>query len=495
MTRYPMDNFCIDRKYLLDRPGVRTLQHPEKHSIHCLVDVPWCYNSLYALLKPPTTPGGDYSVLYQLGEEGTTLVLNAAQQARSTQHADFQVTLTGYDDGNGSLHCVNIVNQQLTTKGAPPTTTPFPAATTTEDNGEPCATKCTEVYQGRRRGLRPTVPSIRPPERQARQTKKGPQRVKTAAEAGEVGETEEGGGAIDEHYTASVPTCSANQYLWTLPPTATTAMLRVTGTIDANTDVAFAIANTDAFEKSYHAHLKESDALKPVAASIQSLITTVKQARRVHRAGSILSTVITFSTSVGALTVANVLRAMVSADVSFAYDGKRYAVTFMAEGTGTGPRIDDTLDGPNARAEDGVGANADVLGAGSEQADYTVAVLCIILALVLALGLPLAVYFVKVAPRPRKNMAIVPKIRLPITAHYHPAAEGLENPATRLAFAAREAATARATTAAAHAAMATTRAAMVAMPQALPPLDLRDNHYGTGERQAMRPMEEHCLSV
>ena len=51
-------------------------------------------------------------------------------------------------------------------------TTPFPAATTTADSGESCATKCTEVYQGRRRGLRPTVPSIRPPERQARQARK-----------------------------------------------------------------------------------------------------------------------------------------------------------------------------------------------------------------------------------------------------------------------------------------------------------------------------------
>ena len=38
---YAMDVYCAARGFLLDT-GDRSLQNPEKHSIHCLVDVPIC---------------------------------------------------------------------------------------------------------------------------------------------------------------------------------------------------------------------------------------------------------------------------------------------------------------------------------------------------------------------------------------------------------------------------------------------------------------------
>jgi hypothetical protein len=49
---YVMDTFCIDRGTLLDNPSVKTLEHPEKHTIHCLVDVPRCYDSGFEILSP-----------------------------------------------------------------------------------------------------------------------------------------------------------------------------------------------------------------------------------------------------------------------------------------------------------------------------------------------------------------------------------------------------------------------------------------------------------
>ena len=35
---YVMDSYCIKRGHLLDHPGVRTLERPGIHSVHCLVD-------------------------------------------------------------------------------------------------------------------------------------------------------------------------------------------------------------------------------------------------------------------------------------------------------------------------------------------------------------------------------------------------------------------------------------------------------------------------
>ena len=40
---YVMDRYCIDRGTLLDRPDLSTLESPGEHSVHCLVDVPNCY--------------------------------------------------------------------------------------------------------------------------------------------------------------------------------------------------------------------------------------------------------------------------------------------------------------------------------------------------------------------------------------------------------------------------------------------------------------------
>ena len=49
---FVMDLFCINRGTLLDAPNVVTLQNPEKHSVHCLIDVDRCVNSGYNILLP-----------------------------------------------------------------------------------------------------------------------------------------------------------------------------------------------------------------------------------------------------------------------------------------------------------------------------------------------------------------------------------------------------------------------------------------------------------
>ena len=48
-----MDWFCIERGTLLDNSRIRTLEGPEEHSVHCLVDVGICYNSWFEVLVEP----------------------------------------------------------------------------------------------------------------------------------------------------------------------------------------------------------------------------------------------------------------------------------------------------------------------------------------------------------------------------------------------------------------------------------------------------------
>ena len=208
---YPMDNFCIDRKFLLDRPGVRTLQHPEQHSIHCLVDVPWCYNSLYALLKPPAAPGGDYTVLYQLGQAGTTLVLDAAQRARATQHADFQVTLSGFDDGEGTLHCIELVGTHRRLGRV------VPAAAAKEDEGALGEAAALQAAGEAREGAPPGE------EASALGAAEG-------ARAEEPGEAARGAGGGASGRGDDEPVCAAGQYLQT--PATTHTAAGATGTPD-----------------------------------------------------------------------------------------------------------------------------------------------------------------------------------------------------------------------------------------------------------------------
>lgn len=58
---FVMDFFCINRGTLLDNPSVVSLEEPEKHSLHCLLDVDSCINSRspYEVLIDPID-GGRY---------------------------------------------------------------------------------------------------------------------------------------------------------------------------------------------------------------------------------------------------------------------------------------------------------------------------------------------------------------------------------------------------------------------------------------------------
>lgn len=63
-----MDWFCIDRGVLLDNSRVRTLEGPDVHSIHCLVDVGICVNSAFEVLVEPLVYNAEEDAMeYQRG--------------------------------------------------------------------------------------------------------------------------------------------------------------------------------------------------------------------------------------------------------------------------------------------------------------------------------------------------------------------------------------------------------------------------------------------
>lgn len=109
-----MDTFCIDRGTLLDNPSVKTLEEPNKHTIHCLVDVSRCYSSGFEVLRDPTstnstTDSSTYCRVFKLDATGNDAALALARSTGSTAHgcttctgdsassqrAGFRATITG----------------------------------------------------------------------------------------------------------------------------------------------------------------------------------------------------------------------------------------------------------------------------------------------------------------------------------------------------------------------------------------------------------------
>lgn len=73
-----MDQFCITRGRLLDNSGISTLEHPEEHSMHCLLDIGVCVDSGFTVLGDPDEPGALYTVAAKFDEDGTDLVFSFA---------------------------------------------------------------------------------------------------------------------------------------------------------------------------------------------------------------------------------------------------------------------------------------------------------------------------------------------------------------------------------------------------------------------------------
>lgn len=63
----------------MDNPSVVTLEGPERHSVHCLIDILSCFNTPYEILTDPTTPGGLFNRGWRLSDAAKSDVVALAR--------------------------------------------------------------------------------------------------------------------------------------------------------------------------------------------------------------------------------------------------------------------------------------------------------------------------------------------------------------------------------------------------------------------------------
>jgi len=68
ITNFIMDQYCINLGHFLDNDKVMTLEHPEEHSFHCLLDVGLCRDSGYAVLTDKDESTGMHCIGYRLDD-------------------------------------------------------------------------------------------------------------------------------------------------------------------------------------------------------------------------------------------------------------------------------------------------------------------------------------------------------------------------------------------------------------------------------------------
>jgi hypothetical protein len=80
---FVMDFYCIDRKFLLDRSSIRTLERPELHSVHCLVDVGQCNESPFEILSDPLSGDTLYARGWRLDDATKNRIIDLARTVGS----------------------------------------------------------------------------------------------------------------------------------------------------------------------------------------------------------------------------------------------------------------------------------------------------------------------------------------------------------------------------------------------------------------------------
>lgn len=75
-----MDVYCIERTTLLDNPSIKTLEGPDQHTVHCLADVDFCYESGFEVLLDPEEGETTYTRGWRVDDAGRDLLLDLARE-------------------------------------------------------------------------------------------------------------------------------------------------------------------------------------------------------------------------------------------------------------------------------------------------------------------------------------------------------------------------------------------------------------------------------
>ncbi len=109
-----MDTYCINRGNLLSDPAEKTLESPDKHSVHCLVDVAICRAGGYEILAPNPDGSKSYCRAYTMDQNGNEMFIEYARSVGDCSTCDssggikddFQVTIMGTIDDPSAVNPV-----------------------------------------------------------------------------------------------------------------------------------------------------------------------------------------------------------------------------------------------------------------------------------------------------------------------------------------------------------------------------------------------------
>ena len=84
MVAYVMDSYCINRGSLLDNQELSTLEHPQEHTVHCLVDVDQCREGGFEVLRDPIDSSTNtHCRAYRMDDVGNDLFVEYARSMGS----------------------------------------------------------------------------------------------------------------------------------------------------------------------------------------------------------------------------------------------------------------------------------------------------------------------------------------------------------------------------------------------------------------------------
>jgi len=140
---YPMDTYCIERGRLLDNPSLKTLEYPQEHSVHCLVDVAACRAGGYELLLDPESGSSTYCRAYKLDDAGNDMLVSFARANGQCSSCDadssefyvkgLRVTVRGtISSDSGALPTLSVTSVQNASVGCPGGTLTVPDRANTD---------------------------------------------------------------------------------------------------------------------------------------------------------------------------------------------------------------------------------------------------------------------------------------------------------------------------------------------------------------------------
>lgn len=118
---FVMDTYCVNLGVLLDNPTVKTLQQPEIHSYHCLVDVPRCIADGYEMLAEASLSENDefpYGRFLRLNAAGNEKVINLARNYGKPGPCS---TCTGMLGNETQGLRITVIGTLVPDTGSPPT--------------------------------------------------------------------------------------------------------------------------------------------------------------------------------------------------------------------------------------------------------------------------------------------------------------------------------------------------------------------------------------